>query len=128
VKNLLNKVLIVNEDQNVASSLSMVLDNMGFDSLTVKSEKEATLLLEKSLPKAMLLNYWRNLDFLKGVHSILRSEKTPPPLILIGTLPVEELQSVSRSMGGAAVLRAPFNLDDFENCIQNCLSPNKILH
>ena len=121
------RILIVDDEKNIASSLKNILSDEGYDVSMTGDGMKALELIQKDPPDLVLLDIW-----LPGVDGIevLKTLKTYSPgvevLIMSGHGTIDTAVKATK-LGAQDFIEKPFSLDRITESIQNALHEKKSL-
>ena len=119
------RILIVDDEKNIASSLKNILSDEGYDVSMTGDGMKALELIQKDPPDLVLLDIW-----LPGVDGIevLKTLKTYSPgvevLIMSGHGTIDTAVKATK-LGAQDFIEKPFSLDRITESIQNTLHEKK---
>ncbi len=116
------KVLIVDDEPNMAAAIQRTLRAAGFGTRVANSGLEAGIFLHYSAPDVMTLDL-RMPEF--GGQTVLKymrevTEYAPIKVLIITGLPDQDLQSLDLT-GAAGLLRKPFENDELVGKVRELL-------
>jgi CheY-like chemotaxis protein len=115
-------VLIVEDEEPIASVLAMIVEDAGYRQLTAMHGKEALGLALAQHPALVLTDlmmpYLDGAELIVALHKALDDTKQKtPPIVLMTAAGILQAQSA----GADALLRKPFNVDEVEALLQRYL-------
>jgi len=121
------RILIVDDEKNIASSLKGILSDEGYDVSMTGDGMEALELIQKDPPDLILLDIW--LPGMDGIE-VLKTLKTYSPgvevLIMSGHGTIDTAVKATK-LGAQDFIEKPFSLDRITESIQNALHEKKSL-
>ncbi len=126
----LHKIMVVEDDKDIATILQFILDEAGFDVQFCESGIEAIEKVESFLPDLILMDVMmpvmdgiQTLDQLKKIKSL-----SYIPVIFITAKTQEQEILYYKKVGAIDVITKPFDVDKLENQIKaiwNCFNEKK---
>ena len=115
------RVLLVDDDAEMRSLLTDVLQDEGFEVLQASNGAEALIILHREAFSAIVLD--KNMPGLSGMELLpgLRIICPQTPVILITAFGDERTAEEAEERGGAGVLFKPFHMDDLCTMLQHAL-------
>ncbi|MEK9628681.1 MAG: UDP-3-O-acyl-N-acetylglucosamine deacetylase [Nitrospinota bacterium] len=119
------RILIVDDEKNIVSSLTGILSDEGYDVSMTGDGVEALELIQKDPPDLVLLDIW--LPGMDGIE-VLKTLKTYNPgvevLIMSGHGTIDTAVKATK-LGAQDFIEKPFSLDRITESIQNVLQEKK---
>jgi DNA-binding response OmpR family regulator len=110
-------VLIVEDEADLGALLSDVLRSAGFDVVLTTSGR-AEERARSSVPAAIVTDFMmpgmNGAQVIRQIRNAL-SDDTPPVVLVTG---MDNAKELAVSVGAAAFLRKPFDMDDFVNTVR----------
>lgn len=123
------KVLIVDDQEDVRMLLSRVVDRIELVPLTASSAMEANKLIEEEGPSVVLLDLEMPgyggayvLNFLRQ-YETARAIQSPTSVIVISGYISQDVKEKLSPLGVSAYIPKPFNIHHIGKAIQKCISP-----
>lgn len=115
-------IYIVDDDEAVRMSLSLLLLSFGWRSRTFGSADEVLEAFPQSMPKCLLLDL--NMPGTNGVElqSILAARHCAVPTVIITAEPHSPMASAALAAGAMTVLGKPFQQDQLKLAIDDALA------
>ena len=121
------RILIVDDEKNIASSLKGILSAEGYDVSMTGDGMKALELIQKDPPDLVLLDIW--LPGMDGIE-VLKTLKTYSPgvevLIMSGHGTIDTAVKATK-LGAQDFIEKPFSLDRITESIENALHEKKSL-
>lgn len=111
-----NRVLLVEDDDDVRDVTNFILSQMGFEVLEVGKGNEALQILESSIQIDLLLSDIGLPGGMNGVELALKARQTRPslPVLLVSAYDEESLEQFGATEVNATILRKPYLQEDLE--------------
>lgn len=112
------KVLIVDDDVTFASTLSDILEERGYSTLTVNRGKDALLKISEAHFDVVLMDV--SMPEMSGIETYKNIKKTHPDtvVIMMTAYPTEKLTNQALKEGAYSVLFKPFDTDSLVKTIE----------
>lgn len=115
-------VLIVEDEEPIASVLAMIVEDAGYRALTATHGKEALAMALREYPALILTDlmmpYLDGADFIRALHeSMDDGVRKAPPIVLMTAAGIRQ----ARAAGADALLRKPFNVEEVEALLRRFL-------
>lgn len=118
-----NRILIIDDDMEICSSLKLVLSNLDLDSISSTSFHDATWKLDNEKFNLIISDYNLGKKTLEDLINRVKSQRAvnyeTPIFLISGSIKLNELKPIKESL--AAALVKPFNTDDFTNRVKSTL-------
>ena len=104
-------VLIVDDEEGIRETLSGILEDEGYDSITASSGEEAIRIVKESIPDIVLLDVW--LTGMDGIETLqeLRALHPDIPVIIISGHANIEIAVKGTKMGAYDLLEKPLSIE-----------------
>ncbi|HLJ80540.1 MAG TPA: response regulator [Ktedonobacterales bacterium] len=115
-------VLIVEDEEPIASVLAIIVEDMGYRPLTATHGKEALAVALKEHPALILTDlmmpYLDGAEFISALHEAMDDGvRKTPPIVLMTAAGARQ----ARAAGADALLLKPFNVDEVEAMLRRFL-------
>lgn len=115
-------VLIVEDEEPIASVLAIIVEDMGYRALTATHGKEALAVALKEHPALILTDlmmpHLDGAEFISALHEAMDDGvRDTPPIVLMTAAGMRQ----ARAAGADALLLKPFNVDEVEAILRRFL-------
>lgn len=110
-----NKILILDDDEDILYFCSVVFENLGFDVVSSPHSKDIIQQVEQANPDIILIDNWiPGLGGIKATQTLKEAEHLKEiPVILFSAN--SNLPALAEEAGADSYLKKPFDLDELEN-------------
>jgi two-component system, NtrC family, nitrogen regulation response regulator NtrX len=120
------QVLIVDDEASILVSLSGILSDEGYESLTAADGESALSLLDKETPDLVLLDVWLpGIDGLEVLEKIKKRQMDLPVVMISGHGTVETAVKATR-LGAFDFIEKPLDMDKILLAVRNGLAMSRL--
>lgn len=114
-KNMRNKILILDDDEDILYFCSVVFENLGFDVVSSPHSKDIIDQVEQADPNIILIDNWiPGLGGIKATQILKEAQHLKQiPVILFSAN--SNLPALAEEAGADSYLKKPFDLDELES-------------
>ncbi len=121
---LMKSILIVEDDEVLLKSISMVLESEGYKVSSGSNGQEAKDQLEESTPDLIITDII--MDDIDGFEVIIHAKKQSPQTKLIvisggGIVDPKRYLATAESLGVECTMKKPFSLDELRDAVKGLL-------
>lgn len=103
------RVVVVEDDRDVATLVTEILNDEGFDAVTA-GHHAAAADVERMHPRLLVLDLFRDLAGAGDLLASLRRGGSGVPVVLLSA--AQDVEAEARELGASAFLPKPFEIDD----------------
>jgi len=120
------QVLIVDDEEGIRESLSQIIEDDGYETVTASSGEEAIKVLQETLPDLVLLDIWMSgIDGIQTLQEIKAMHSDLPVIMISGHANIESAIKATK-MGAYDLLEKPLSLDKVLLSVQRALEKKKL--
>jgi len=120
------QVLIVDDEEGIRESLSQIIEDEGYETVTASSGEEAIKALQETLPDLVLLDIWMSgIDGIQTLQEIKAMHSDLPVIMISGHANIESAIKATK-MGAYDLLEKPLSLDKVLLSVQRALEKKKL--
>ena len=120
------QVLIVDDEEGIRESLSQIIEDEGYETITASSGEEAIKALQETLPDLVLLDIWMSgIDGIQTLQEIKAMHSDLPVIMISGHANIESAIKATK-MGAYDLLEKPLSLDKVLLSVQRALEKKKL--
>lgn len=112
------QILIAEDDSAIVEVMKIILEEAGYQTLTLDSGEKVHATLQKEKPHLMLLDIWLSGEdggeIAKRLKSDAKTKNTP--IIMISAN--NETEQIAKDVGADGFLRKPFDINDLLEIVQ----------
>ena len=114
------RIMIVDDDPSIRSTIALVLDDEGYDVIEARDGREALALLAPSEPGAIILDL--NMPVMDGstFYRELRARGLQTPVVILSAV---NAVRVGQELGANAALNKPFDIDVLVSTVSRIVEP-----
>ena len=120
------KILIVDDETDIADMLSAFLSAKGFECETVYNGKDAILKIKGGKFDVVLLDVM--LPYIDGYHvayEVTTEMEKPPQIIIMTSRDTQFEKNIAKMSGAFEIIQKPFNLDQVFETIKKAIERRK---
>jgi len=120
------KILLIEDDREIASTISGVLDAAGYDVVVAQNGIEGRQLIETEKPRLVITDMMMPRMGGFPILEFLKSLDEPPAVIMITANEGGRHKAYAEMLGVADYLRKPFAMDALLDSIDRILNPKEV--
>lgn len=123
-----NHILIVDDEQDIRSLLSEILEDEGYRTSVAPHSESALHVLKKDEPNLIILDIWLDNSDMDGMEILAHVKQNYPdiPVLMISGHGNVEMAVKAMKLGAYEFIEKPFNSDHLLMLIQRALEANKL--
>jgi two-component system nitrogen regulation response regulator NtrX len=120
------QILIVDDEEGIRESLSQIIEDEGYETLTASSGEEAIKAVQGASPDLVLLDIWMSgIDGIQTLQEIKALHPDIPVVMISGHANIENAIKATK-MGAYDLLEKPLSLDKVLLSVQRALEKKKL--
>lgn len=120
------QVLIVDDEEGIRESLSQIIEDDGYETVTVSSGEDAIKAVQETLPDLVLLDIWMSgIDGIQTLQEIKAMHPDLPVIMISGHANIESAIKATK-MGAYDLLEKPLSLDKVLLSVQRALEKKNL--
>ncbi len=120
------QVMIVDDEEGIRESLSRIIEDEGYETVTASSGEEAVRAAQEALPDLILLDIWMSgIDGIQTLQEIKASYPDLPVIMISGHANIESAIKATK-MGAYDLLEKPLSLDKVLLSVQRALEKKNL--
>ncbi len=113
------KVLLCEDDIDIVELMQLLLNDLGIDSCVARNSNEVFALLNSEDIGMIVVDYWLSDGKADDMVSLLTRKYQDIPILMVSA--VDNIEQVSAKLGITHVLKKPFNIQEFQERIQEII-------
>jgi two-component system nitrogen regulation response regulator NtrX len=119
-------ILIVDDEEGIRESLSQIMEDEGYETLTVSSGEEAIRVVRETMPDLVLLDIWMSgIDGIETLQEIKATNPDLPVIMISGHANIESAIKATK-MGAYDLLEKPLSLEKVLLTVQRALEKKSL--
>src|SRR5512134_1790729 len=120
------QVLIVDDEEGIRESLSQIIEDDGYETVTASSGEDAIKTVQETLPDLVLLDIWMSgIDGIQTLQEIKAMHPDLPVIMISGHANIESAIKATK-MGAYDLLEKPLSLDKVLLSVQRALEKKNL--
>jgi two-component system nitrogen regulation response regulator NtrX len=120
------QVLIVDDEEGIRESLSQIIEDDGYETVTASSGEDAIRAVHEALPDLVLLDIWMSgIDGIQTLQEIKAMHPDMPVIMISGHANIESAIKATK-MGAYDLLEKPLSLDKVLLSVQRALEKKNL--
>jgi two-component system, NtrC family, nitrogen regulation response regulator NtrX len=120
------QVLIVDDEEGIRESLSQIMEDEGYETVTASSGEEAIRVLRETMPDLVLLDIWMaGIDGIETLQEIKAVHPELPVIMISGHANIENAIKATK-MGAYDLLEKPLSLEKVLLTVQRALEKKSL--
>ena len=120
------QVLIVDDEEGIRESLSQIMEDEGYETVTASSGEEAIRVLRETMPDLVLLDIWMaGIDGIETLQEIKAAHPELPVIMISGHANIENAIKATK-MGAYDLLEKPLSLEKVLLTVQRALEKKSL--
>jgi len=120
------QVLIVDDEEGIRESLSQIIEDDGYETVTVSSGEDAIKAVQETLPDLVLLDIWMSgIDGIQTLQQIKAMHPDLPVIMISGHANIESAIKATK-MGAYDLLEKPLSLDKVLLSVERALEKKNL--